>query len=184
MRIWFPTTLTAVCVTLNAFSQTPAAPAPASSGAPMPPVGAGQPGNATVPVPPGVQNPNQLTPAISQPRTGVTQGTTQATGVTQGTQAGAAVQNQAFTASDQTVLNGIQQAVQRQFPAGAPSGVGYHVVNGVVTLVGNVQTAAQEKQLESMVRQMPGVTGVVDQLTIGQFSETQRTGTGQLTRQG
>jgi len=83
------------------------------------------------------------------------------------------------------VLNGIQQAVQRRFTgAGAPSGVGYQVVNGVVTLVGSVDTAAQREQLESTVRQIPGVTGVLDQLTVGQFPATQRTATGQPMRQG
>lgn len=189
MRIWFPTAFIVLCVSFNSVSPCGAAPAavspPAPAISPVPPV---RPGTAMAPVtvpgqqlPPGLQNPNQLPPGFARQQSSVSEGSQALPepSATPGAQAAPQnqvvspqtqaiiPQNQAVTAADQTVLSGIQQAVQSRLQGFGPAGgVGFQVANGVVTLVGNVQTAAQEEQLESMVQQVPGVVGVVDRLTI------------------
>lgn len=80
------------------------------------------------------------------------------------------MRDRARTPADQALLVRVQQtvqAVQARFQGASPwTPVHFAVDDGVVTLIGRVPDASVEEQLEGVVQRVPGVTGIVDQLTI------------------
>ena len=77
----------------------------------------------------------------------------------------AVVQDRAVTATDQTLLIRLRQTVETRFQGNNSwSPINFEIANGVVTLVGTIQTPALKKQVESLVQQTPGVISVIDQL--------------------
>lgn len=83
-------------------------------------------------------------------------------------------QDEAVTASDRTLLVNVRQTVQTQVRAltttsagGAWMPVHFRIQNGVVTLIGVVQTIEIQQQIEACVRRVPGVVRVEDTIEIG-----------------
>jgi len=72
--------------------------------------------------------------------------------------------------ADQTILTQIRQVVTHDFAAPSSGNTAipvYFIVrNGVVQLVGTVPTIVQKRRVEAMVRRVPGVVQVIDQLQI------------------
>jgi hypothetical protein len=77
----------------------------------------------------------------------------------------AVVQDRAVTGADQALLGRLRQTMQARFQgnsAWAP--INFDIANGVVTLVGTIQSTPLKQQIESFVQQTPGVLSVIDQL--------------------
>ena len=151
----------------------PGAPGVVQPAMPNPPT---IPASPRMAAPPGREPvvPNGNTPAgTNGPTAGTnapTAGTNQLTGL----------QDQALTPVDRTLLLAIRQAVQAQVPNPAAfSPVSFEVRNGVVTLAGQVQNASTEEQLESLVQQVPGVTGIIDHLVVAGTPGAAQAGIGQ-----
>ena len=92
-----------------------------------------------------------------------------------------AIQDQAVTAADQAVLAQLRNRVVVPGANGAWGPLNFSVANGVVTLIGRVQSPAAQQQLEALVKSTPGVVAVVDQLntspTAGFVTTTSNSGT-------
>ena len=93
-----------------------------------------------------------------------------------------ATQDRALTAADQILLLRVRQTVRIKIQGASPwMPVHYEVQNGVVTLVGTVQTPELGEQIATAVRQTPGVANVVDQLRAdGAAQETSLSGPDRL----
>ncbi len=159
-------------------NQTPVAASPvAPSTLPAPPSG-------TIPralpsgqgLPPGLQEREQLRSTVPNRTQPGAQNVPNSTANSNG--GGGIAQDQAVTAADRTLLAQIQQNVQANFRAASPwAPVHFNINNGVVTLMGTVPNQAAEEQLEALIQQVPGVTGVVDQLAV-RSANSQQVATG------
>ena len=109
-------------------------------------------------LPPGLQNREQLPSGLAN-------------------QAGnLAIQDRAVTQSDQSLLVRIRQTVEPRVQAKGPwTPVHFDVQNGVVTLIGTVETVEIKQQVEALVQLTPGVVRVVDQLVVGAVPQSATT---------
>jgi hypothetical protein len=84
-----------------------------------------------------------------------------------GTRSTLATQDKAFTAADQKLLFEVRKQALPVIGASEwASPVHFQLQNGVVTLVGLVPSVEQQQRLMSLVQQTPGVTRVINQLTV------------------
>ena len=133
------------------------------------------PSSPTIPASPRMAAPPGREPVVANGNTAAA-----TNGPTAGTNLVTGLRDQAVTPVDRTLLLAIRQAVQAQGPNPAAfSPVSFEVRNGVVTLVGQVQNASTEEQLESLVQQVPGVTGIIDHLVVAGSPGAAQAGIGQ-----
>ncbi len=154
---------------LSARSQTAGASAGSgiSSGSPAPVVPALQQRQAvTPPVSPSQLPAGQAdqVPSSTVDQTTATSTAANALSSTAANPTAGSVQDQAITAADQEVLAQVRNRVIVPSGNGAWGPLNFSVANGVVTMVGRVQSPAAQQQLEALVRSTPGVVAVVDQL--------------------
>lgn len=85
--------------------------------------------------------------------------------------------DEAYTTGDQRLLIQIRQIIQPVFITGAanqgPIPVHFQCREGVVTMLGFVPDEEHKRRCETLVREVPGVVQVVDQLQVGAQGETQ-----------
>jgi osmotically-inducible protein OsmY len=82
-------------------------------------------------------------------------------------------QDHAFTERDKAVLVRVREAVLPRIQVnGQTPPVHFSVSQGVVTLLGSVQTIQMRQEIEQIVIQSPGVVNIVDQLLVGGGGET------------
>ena len=195
--ISFSTLLQAKAHAAAAAAAAPAAAAPAAVQPAIPPIASPPvvPPGAPEVVPPGA--PGVIQPAVpnsppipASPRMAAPSGTEPVVpngntqpgpnGPTAGLNQVPGLQDQAVTTVDRTLLLAVRQAVQAQMPNPAAfSPISFQVRNGVVTLAGQVQNASSEAQLESLVQQVPGVTGIINHLVVAGSPGAAQAGTGQ-----
>jgi osmotically-inducible protein OsmY len=89
------------------------------------------------------------------------------------TQAGQVARDIAFTPSDTALLNAVRQHVATRVQvAGPASPVHFLVQGGTVIVVGAVANPTVKQIIDALVSQTPGVTGVVDELTVGSATQS------------
>jgi osmotically-inducible protein OsmY len=81
------------------------------------------------------------------------------------------LQDHAFTQQDRTLLVQVRQAVlpriQRLATGAWTPAVNFQIREGIVTIVGTVQTIEVRQEIETIVVQTPGVVRVINQLVVG-----------------
>jgi len=77
-----------------------------------------------------------------------------------------AIQDSAVTPADQALLGQLQQSVVSRVPGSASwAPLHFQVQNGIVTVLGAVPNTLQQRQLEAVVQQTPGVLAVINKTT-------------------
>jgi osmotically-inducible protein OsmY len=107
---------------------------------------------------------------------GVTGFTNQAVGgnsISLTNQNGIRIVDQAVTAADQTLLVDLRQAILPRLQVRGPwAPIAFQVREGVVTLLGTVQTFQIRQQVELLAAQTPGVVRVINQVVVDSAGQT------------
>ncbi len=107
---------------------------------------------------------------------GVTGFTNQAAGsnsISLTNQNGIRIVDQAVTAADQTLLVDLRQAILPRLQVSGPwAPIAFQVREGVVTLLGTVQTFQIRQQVELLAVQTPGVVRVINQVVVDSAGQT------------
>jgi len=81
-----------------------------------------------------------------------------------------------MSAADQAISQSVNNAL-RTAGVTTPANFNVRTMNGLVFLTGQANSQAEKEQIETQVRQTPGVRTVVNQLTVGPNSSPSGTGT-------